>query len=302
MSPHARPALHLSVLLLATTLAGCASWRLPALSAEEAPGAALNTPEQVWALTDGEHLVHFAAATPQRLDRQCTLSGLRAGDQLLGIDYRVAHGQLYGLGRLGQLYRLDTTQCQASPVGDGIGWPLLGARVGIDFNPTVDRLRVVTEAGQNLRVHPETGAVVDSDPQAPGVQTDGLLGYVDGDAQAGRAPRVVAAGYTYNARNSKITTNYAIDLAAGQLVMQGSHEDATPPVSPNTGRLRSVGPLGVPGVTEADLDISDERNTALAVLRTDRSRLYRIDLATGAARLIGLVGDGAPVRSIAIEP
>jgi len=249
----------------------------------------------VRALTPDHRLLGLAATAPQTIVSQCAISGLKPGEQLLGIDYRVARGVLYALGRSGQLYTIDTTQCAASPVGNGIGWPLLGARVGIDFNPTVDRLRVVTEAGQNLRVHPDTGRVVDGQP-------DTLLGYVNTDPHAGQALRVVAAGYTYNKDNDKLTTNYAIDLGQSQLVMMGSHETKVPPVSPNTGRVMSVGPLGVDGVVEADLDISDLKNQPLAMLRTDQSRLYRIDLSTGRATLIGPIGDGGPIRSIAIEP
>jgi len=41
---------------------------------------------------------------------------------------------------------------------------------------------------------------------------------------------------------------------------------------------------------------------SIAMLRTDRTRLYVLDLATGRATLLGPIGDGAPVRSIAIEP
>ena len=38
--------------------------------------------------------------------------------------------------------------------------PLLdGTEFGVDFNPQVDRLRVVSNSGQNLRLHPDTGAV-----------------------------------------------------------------------------------------------------------------------------------------------
>jgi Domain of unknown function (DUF4394) len=251
--------------------------------------------EVVRALTPDHRLLGVAAAAPQTVISQCQISGLKPAEALLGIDYRVARGQLYALGRSGQLYTIDGSTCHASPVGPGIGWPLLGARVGIDFNPVVDRLRVVTEAGQNLRVHPDTGRVVDG-------AADTLLGYVNTDRHAGQALRVVAAGYTYNPDNDKITTNYAIDLARSQLVMMGSHESKVPPVSPNTGRVMSVGPLGVDGLVEADLDISDVKNQPLAMLRTDQSRLYRIDLATGRATLIGPIGDGSPVRSIAIEP
>lgn len=287
---------------LCALLGGCSL--LPALSsgAPVAPGPGAGLREQVWGLTEDHRLIRFAAAQPETITRRLALRGLPPGERLLGIDYRVARGQMYALGRSGQLYTVDTDTGTLSPVGSGIGWPLLGARVGIDFNPAADRLRVVTEAGQNLRVHPDTGALVDLDPQAPGLQADTVLGYPAGDAQAGRAPRVVAAGYTYNQRDAKLTTNYAIDLGLGLLVMQGSHELQRPAVSPNSGRLSTVGPLGVPGLVEADLDISDLDNTPLAALRTDLTRLYRIDLATGQATLIGRIGQGEPLRSLAIEP
>ena len=84
--------------------------------------------------------------------------------------------------------------------------------------------------------------------------------------------------------------------------MQGSLEGATPAVSPNTGLLSTVGPLGVKGFSDAAFDIADIDNTALAALRTDRTRLYRIDLKSGQAQRIGPVGTGTPIRGLAIEP
>ena len=298
----------LLALNLTVCLSGCQS-PLLATGADTAPAAAADAAalraraERVWALTDDAALLLFSADAPQRILKRQALQGLPEGERLLGIDFRVARGVLYALGRSGRLYTLDAANATLTPVGnESMGWPLLGARVGIDFNPVADRLRVVTEVGQNLRVHPDTGRLVDSDPQAPGLQADAPLGYVDGDRFAGQAPRIVAAGYTYNKTNDKLTTNYAIDLDRGVLVMQGSHESRTPPVSPNSGRLTTVGPLGVAGLVDADLDISDLHNTPLAALRTDRTRLYRIDLATGRATLLGPIGDGSPLRSIAIEP
>lgn len=298
------PCALLCLLSLAASLSGCA---LPSLTgpvpAEPAREAAAGLRETVLALTEDQQLLRFAADRPQEVLQRQAVRGLAPGEKLLGIDFRVARGELYGLASSGRLYRIDPASASAQPVGEtGIGWPLLGARVAIDFNPTVDRLRVVTEAGQNLRVHPDTGLLVDREPQVPGLQPDLPLGYVNGDPHAGLAPRIVGAGYTYNKRDDKLTTLYGIDLGLAQLVMMGSHESKVPPVSPNTGRVMSVGPLGVVGLVEADLDISDLDNTPLALLRTDRSRLYRIDLATGRAQLIGVIGDGAPVRSIAIEP
>lgn len=285
---------------------GMFSRAMPAPADDMAPSPEALTAEAklwVWGLTEsGLGLVRFNAARPQAIVAQRGIQGLKPQDRLVGIDYRVARGQLYGLGRSGQLYTLEPDTGLATPVGQGIGWPMLGRAIGIDFNPAADRLRVVTEAGQNLRVHPDTGALVDYDPQSPGVQPDGVLAYAPGDVSAAHAPRLVAAGYTYNKTNEKLTTNYAIDLDRAQLVMQGSHETRQPPVSPNTGRLMTVGGLAVAGIQAADLDISDVGNVPLAVLRTDLTRLYRIDLSTGRASVIGRVGNGEALRAIAIEP
>lgn len=304
----------LSLLLLAASatallLAGCQSlptWPLNAGAAPEpvpqaAAGSALR--ETVLAVTQDHALIRFAAAQPERILQRQAIQGLAQGERLLGIDFRVARGVLYALGSSGRLYTLDVDTARLTPVGpEPIGWPLLGAHVAIDFNPAADLLRVVTEAGQNLRVNPDTGRMVDANPQAPGLQSDLALGYVNGDPHAGRAPRLVANGYTYNKTDSKLTTNYAIDLDLALLVMQGSHETKVPPVSANSGRVMTVGPLGVSGLVDADMDISDLSNTPLAALRTDRTRLYRIDLTTGHATPLGLIGDGSPLRSIAIEP
>ena len=127
-----------------------------------------------------------------------------------------------------------------------------------------------------------------------------------GDVHAGQPPDLVASAHTYNTRDERLTTNYAIDRARGTLVLQGSREGAVPAVSPNTGQLHTVGPLGLGALADASFDISDLSNTALAAVRstTDaRTRLARIDLASGRATVLGPVGDGtAALRGLAIVP
>jgi hypothetical protein len=259
--------------------------------------------ETIYAVTAGNQLIQFNAGQPQKTLSSKALTGLAAGDSLLGIDYRVAKGQLYGLGAGGQLYRIDTKTGAASAVGTPSALPKEGATEwGFDFNPTVDRIRVVNDAGYNLRLHPDTGALVDSDPNQPGVQLDGRLAYDAADVNAGKAPAIVAAGYTYNKDNDKITTNYALDGRQGVLVHQGTKEGVQPLVSPNTGRLYTVGSLGVGGFDKATLDISDVSNAAYAAITAGgKSSWYRIDLATGKATRIGTVA-GGPVVGAAIEP
>lgn len=263
-------------------------------------------PETVWAVTAAQQLVKFNAGQPRRLLEPKFVTGLAAGETLVGIDFRVARGVLYALGSSGQLYSLDTTTGALTKVGAGNpGLPVEGTRVGFDFNPTVDRIRVVTAAGANLRLHPDTGAQVDGDANSAGVQNDSALAYAAGDAAAGRAPIVLAAGYTYNKTNDKLTTNFAIDGREGTLVTQGSREGAELVVSPNTGRLFTVGALGTGALDDASFDITDIKNVAYAAVRRAGepiTRWLRIDLATGRATMIGTLGDGAPVIGIAIEP
>ncbi len=259
--------------------------------------------EMIYAVTTTNQLIQFNAGQPQKTLSSRALTGLTAGDTLLGIDYRVAKGQLFGLGASGQLYRIDAKTGAASAVGTPSALPKDGAREwGFDFNPTVDRIRVVNDAGYNLRLHPDTGAVVDGNPNEPGLQFDGRLAYDAADVNAGKSPAVVAAGYTYNKDNDKITTNYALDGRQGALVHQGSKEGVQPAVSPNTGRLFTVGSLGIGAFERATLDISDVSNAAYAAITAGgKSSWYRIDLTTGKATRIGTIADG-PVVGAAIEP
>lgn len=285
---------HALALAAATLLAACATPPTEPLG----PLAK----ETVQAVTASNQLIQFNAGQPQKTLSSRPLTGLAAGETLLGIDYRVAKGQLYGLGSTGQLYRIDTKTGAVTAVGTPAGLPAGATEWGFDFNPTVDRIRVVSNTGFNLRLHPDTGAVVDADPNTPGLQFDGRLQYDAADVNTSKPANVVAAGYTYNKDNDKITTNYALDGQLGVLVHQGSKEGVQPAVSPNTGRLYTVGSLGVGAFDKATLDISDVSNAAYAAITTGgKSSWVRIDLATGKATRIGTVA-GGPVVGAAIEP
>jgi hypothetical protein len=280
--------LFLSTLLATALLAACAT-----------PTEPMGPPrkETVVAVTDAAELIRFNAGQPQQVLARVALQGLPAGDRLVGIDYRVSRGVLFALSAGGRLYTINTTTGQLSPVGSAapvLPAMLTGQAVGFDFNPAADRIRVVSDSGLNLRLHPETGVVAATDP---------ALRYADGDARAGTAPHLAGAAYTYNKTNDKLTTNYAIDRAVGSLLTQGSVEGVQPAISPNTGLLFTVGPLGTGAVDDAAFDIADTSNAALAALRQNgRTRLHLIDLASGRATVLGTVGDGRALWGMAIEP
>ena len=299
--PHRSPTSSLAPTLslsLALMLGACASVAPP-----EPVGPMAR--EEIVAVSISNHLLRFNAGQPQQVLERRALKGLAAGETLLGIDYRVARGELYALGASGQLYKIDVAAASAMAIGTPVALPSASAAWGFDFNPTVDRIRVVNAEGWNLRLHPDTGAVVDSDPNTPGLQLDGRLAYDTSDINAGKPARVVAAGYSYNKLNAKITTNYALDGAMGLLLHQGTKEGVAPMVSPNTGRLFTVGDLGIGPFAHATFDISDIAPTAYAGVRAagaKATRWHRVDLTTGRATFIGTVGGGEPLVGAAIEP
>ncbi|OLR94410.1 DUF4394 domain-containing protein [Actinokineospora bangkokensis] len=218
---------------------------------------------------DGDRLKH--------VEKKVRITGLGAGDRLVGIDVRPATGGVYGIGKSGQLYTVDARSGRATAVGAPVA--LSGTAVGFDFNPTVDRIRLVTDAGQNLRLVPDTGAVA---------ATDGALAYAPGDRLAGKTPAVSAAGYTNSVAGATSTGLYVIDTRSDTLATQGTLPGATPAVSPNTGQLFTTGKLGI-GITEANgFDISGTSGAAVAAVRTEgllgllsARALTRVDLATG---------------------
>ena len=285
---------------------GVACLALPAAAQTLQRPARPELPASVWLLTSQQRLIQVDANRPGAPLQERAVTGLPAGDALVAIDYRVARGVMYGVGRSGVLYTLTPATGQAQAVS---GTPALQGLptgpVGFDFNPVADRIRVVTASGMNLRLHPDTGAMVDFDAQAPGTQPDPELSFAAGDVHAGQRPQVAAAAYTYNTQNDKLTTNYVIDRQLALLAIQGSREGAQPVVSPNLGVLKTVGPLGSQPEGEIAFDISDIDNVALASWQTVQrpaATLYRLNLDTGAATLLDTLPTTDRVIGLAIEP
>lgn len=263
-------------------------------------------PTSVWALTASDQLINVDPANSETIKHSVPISGLVETDEIVGIDYRVAYGDMYALAHTGRIYLVDTTSGAATLIeGSRPVTYLQGKIFGFDFNPAADKLRVVGHGDLNLRLHPDTGAVIDFDKASDGIQIDPKLSFDKDDLNADKKPDIVAAAYTYNNDNEKLTTNFAIDRGLDALLMQGTKEGTQPAVSPNLGILYTIGNLGVGDITDASMDISDINNVALATVTTKenvKTVLIQIDLETGKSTPMGILGHGDQVKAFAIEP
>src|SRR5574341_566073 len=247
--------------------------------------------ETIFALTANNALLNFSSGTPNTMNAVVPITGLASGENLLGIDFRPANGLLYALSNQSRVYTINTKTGAALQVGAApFAPPITGINFGFDFNPVPDRIRVTSDADQNLRLNPDNGAVAG---------TDGTLAFATGDPNAAANPNIVGAAYTNNFSGATTTSLYVIDSNLDILALQGSLGGS--PVSPNTGQLTTVGALGVNTTDQVGFDIVGPSGLALASLTpmgATNSSLYTINLQTGAATLIGAIGGTEIIRDI----
>ncbi len=274
-----------------------------ALEAREVPATLIG-------LDNANNLLRFDSAAPTTVQATAAISGLGAAERVVGIDFRPRTGQLYalsvdanGAGTNARLYTVNAVTGAATRVGTGAVTVTAdpSAAYGFDFNPTVDRIRVVNAMDANFRINPNTGAradtpVNDTTLNPAGNQIDGVAYDRNFDGLLG------AAG----------TTLYAINANTGMLQTQGGVNQAP---SPNGGALINVGALNVTIDPNSfvGFDIGTPATTGgpssvFAVLDGNAAAgvatgLYRINLTTGAATLVGLVGNGtATLTGLAVVP
>ena len=81
------------------------------------------------------------------------------GVSLKGIDFRPATADLYALGSDKVVYRVNPPRrrCRRGPAFELMATALNGEKIGFDFNLTVDKIRVTSDADDNLRLDPGPG-------------------------------------------------------------------------------------------------------------------------------------------------
>ena len=242
---------------------------------------------QVIGLTSDQRLICFAENDPRNGAIIGRVTGLTMDTTLVGIDFRPATGELYGLGNAGGVYTLNLDNARVV-LRTRLNVALSGSAFGIDFNPTVDRLRIISDNGQNLRANVDDGTTT----------ADVALNYPAPGANP--APGITGAAYTNNDGDpNTATTLYDIDATLDQVVVQSPA---------NSGQLAPTGKLTVDAATNIGFDIysvikdgSTVDVKALASLVVNgQAQFYSINLFTGKAELRGSFKAQQQVIDIAI--
>jgi Domain of unknown function (DUF4394)/Bacterial pre-peptidase C-terminal domain len=239
------------------------------------------TPLKLFGLGDNNSLVSFNVGDTANA-KSVAITGLATGETLVGIDVRPASGQIFGVSSANRIYTLDSITGAATAVGTApfSTTPLTGTSFGVDFNPVPDLIRLTSDAEENLRLNPNTGALAGTDTalNPPG--------------------NVVASAYTNNRAGATSTTLFGIDSVSDQLVRQGGLGGVP---SPNGGLLTNVGPLGVDFGSSVGFDIFTDGTGVDFAFATSGTSLYSINLSTGAATSLGTVSiSGVPVNLVGL--
>ena len=205
-----------------------------------------------------------------------------ADGALLSVALRPANGMLYALTAKGQLVTIDPASGMATQVAK-LDKPLeMGGRTTINFNPVVDRIRVVSSNGGNWRIHPETGAVT----------VDGGLKYAPDSAYVEAKPMVTTGAYSNHFAGTKETALYTIDSKLGLMNVQ---------MPPNDGVQQPRGRLNVAVPANAGFDILADGQGGNTGWVVAGGALHSLDIKTGQLTTLGRITglSGKDILSIA---
>jgi hypothetical protein len=235
-------------------------------------------------------LLYFDSSSPGTILNSVDVIGPHF---LVGIDMRPATGELYGLDVQKKLWVIDRNTGISTEISGGTPiTQVVDDGLGFDFTPVADRIRMVTVAGDNLRLNPNPGV--------GGVAAvDTAVSWAAGDVNVGQETNISGAAYSNSFSGASSTNLYVIDQRLSVLALQDPA---------NSGLLHTIGPLGIASAEMVGFDISGNTGTAylLSNLRNpseaDQSSLFTVNLSTGEATMVGALGSLKGVQDIAVLP
>ena len=214
------------------------------------------------------------------LVRSKPITGLPSGVSLKGIDFRPATGDLYALGSDSVVYRVNPQTAIAvaeGPAFETVPTVLKGDRIGFDFNPTVDKIRITSDADENFRLDPDPGSLLMNDTKLTPADVT-----------------VVGSAYTNSsfvafANRPATTMLFAYDTS-------GSSDRVWLQNPANAGTLMNPLSTGLDLGRDVGFDIAGADNRGYVAgtptQRPSGAQLYSVDLTTGNTRSLGRIGGG----------
>lgn len=220
-----------------------------------------------YVLTTSNALVGIDSSNGRTGD-SLAITGLQASENLFDIDYRNADGRMWALSTLGNLYTIDL-ETGAATLQSTLSVTLNATETySIDFNPTVDRLRIIGTDDMSYATNVENGVTATNGSLTlSGVPANGV---------------VIDAAYTdtFSTTTGRGTTLFSIDAQNGALYTQNVM----------TGALTQVANLSVAGLQDIQgYDIDPETQQGLAVFQVNGdTTLYRVSTSAAATLVSGL--------------
>jgi hypothetical protein len=242
----------------------------------------------IYVLTLDERLLRYDSGNPGTVLSDTPITGIvESGVDVSAIECRPDTGQLYlltnqvpSLGNTDALYTLDPVTGVATRVAALQPAPT-GIAFGFDFDPVGGQIRLFSNREENFSVDPTNGNATAAT----------AVSYPPGDPGFGANPCLEGAAFA-NSAGGGPPTLYGIDTSTNTLV--------TLP-TPATGVMHTIGPIGADAAYDfAGFDIAAD-GTAFAAFALEpslNSGLYTIDLATGAATLVGPLAGVTPQKPV----
>jgi hypothetical protein len=273
------------------------------MAAVPAPSAAAPA---VGVNTAGTSLLLFDTATPGTMT-PVPITGLGPGETIAGIDRRPATGALYGLGVVDggatdalRLYRIDPATGAATPIAPApVTAQTGGTDYGVDFTPLVDRLRVINDGNENLRLNPNSGGLAGDDPNLTDLGPDVDSRPIEGIAYSSNVAPPFGVGGGVGS-----TTEFGIAPFTDELVTIGGFAGGAPG-GQNGGLVGDEKPLGFNAGNNVNFDIADFSSVGFL---TSGISFGTVNLGTGTFTFTGNLAqalDGfavLPATTVTLDP
>ena len=230
--------------------------------------------ERIFGLTTGNSIVTFDSNNLGVTLTSGTIAGL-GGDTLVGLDQRPATRTLYSVGTSGTVYLISKNASgrDYTAIAKGVATTPTGAGFGLDFNPVPDRIRVISNTDQNLRINPMTGATT----------VDGAINSNIGNVD------IVGAAYTNSRFGATSTRLYALD-ATNDTLLRSTAPNAGTYVNTNLAGM-TFGPFGFEISVSNNFGFDISGGTGAAFFQ-QLDQFGTVNLTTGQATLLGTIGAG----------